>query len=37
MVVCFNQNGSLLPNENTAGLPSAFLTKTLAKTALQIG
>jgi signal transduction histidine kinase len=37
MVVCFDQNGSLLPNENTTGLSSAFLTNTLAKTALQTG
>jgi signal transduction histidine kinase len=37
LVVCFDRNGSLLPNENTAGLPAAFLTTTLAKSALQTG
>jgi signal transduction histidine kinase len=37
MVVCFDQNGSLLPGENTAGLSSAFLTNTLVKSALQTG
>ncbi|HYU76115.1 MAG TPA: ATP-binding protein [Ktedonobacteraceae bacterium] len=36
-VVCFDQNGSLLPDQNTAGLSSAFLTNTLVKTALQTG
>src|SRR5260370_39849424 len=36
-VACFNQNGSLLPGENTTGLPSAFLTNTLVMTALQTG
>ena len=36
-VVCFDQNGSLLPGENTTGLPSAFLTNTLVKTALRTG
>lgn len=35
MVVCFDQNGSLLPNQKTTGLPSAFLTNTLVKSALQ--
>src|SRR5260370_26359779 len=35
LVVCFDQHGSLLPGENTAGLPSAFLTNTLAQTSLQ--
>lgn len=34
-VVCFDQNGSLLPDEDTTGVPSAFLTNTLANTALQ--
>src|SRR5438876_2991474 len=37
LAVCFDQNGSLLPGENTAGLPSAFVTNTLAKSALQTG
>ena len=37
LVACFDQNGSLLPGENTAGLPSAFVTNTLAKSALQTG
>src|SRR5437763_13367331 len=36
-VVCFDRNGSVLPGENTAGLPPAFLTNTLAKSALQTG
>ncbi|HEX6109363.1 MAG TPA: ATP-binding protein [Ktedonobacteraceae bacterium] len=35
MVACFDQNGSLLPNNTTASLPPAFLTNTLAKSALQ--
>ena len=35
LVACFDQKGSLLPGENTAELPAAFLTNTLAKTALQ--
>ncbi|HVB61042.1 MAG TPA: ATP-binding protein [Ktedonobacteraceae bacterium] len=37
LFACFDQNGSLLPNENTAGLPSAFLSNTVVKTALQTG
>jgi signal transduction histidine kinase len=37
MVACFDQNGTLLQNANTAQLPSAFLTNTIAKTALQQG
>src|SRR5205823_12432842 len=37
MVACFDQNGTLLQNANTAELPSAFLTNTIAKTALQEG
>lgn len=37
MVACFDQNGSLLQNGNTASLPSAFLTDNVAKTALQTG
>ncbi len=36
-VVCFNQNGSLLPGQNTRGLSSAFMTNTLVKKALQTG
>ena len=35
MVACFDQNGSLLQNGNTAQLPSAFLNNTLAKKALH--
>jgi signal transduction histidine kinase len=37
MVACFDQNGSLLQDENTAQLPPAFLTTTVVKTALQAG
>jgi signal transduction histidine kinase len=37
IVVCFDQNGSLPPNENTAGLPSAFLNNNLVKSALSTG
>ena len=37
MVVCFDQHGSLLPNENTADLPAAFLSNTVALSALQSG
>lgn len=37
MIACFDQNGSLLQDENTAQLPPVFLTNTLAKTALQAG
>jgi signal transduction histidine kinase len=37
IVVCFDQNGSLPPNENTAGLPSAFLNNNLVKSALLTG
>ena len=37
MVACFDQNGILLQGTNTANLPSAFLSNTLAKTALQDG
>jgi len=36
-VACFDQNGSLLSGQITTGLPSAFLTNTLVKTALQTG
>ena len=37
LAVCFDQNGNLLTGENTAGVPSAFLTNNLVKTALQTG
>lgn len=37
LVVCFNQNGSFLPYEDTTYLPRAFLSNTLVKTALQQG
>src|SRR5437763_5589675 len=37
MVACFDQNGTLLQNRNTAQLPSAFLTNTVAETALREG
>ena len=37
IVACFDQNGSSLSGEDTTGLPSAFLTSSLAKTALQTG
>lgn len=37
MVACFDQNGSLLQDENTAQLPGAFLSNTVAKMALQAG
>src|SRR5207244_7786037 len=37
IVACFDQNGSLLQDENTALLPPAFLTNTVVKTALQEG
>ena len=37
MVACFDQKGSLLQNDYTAQLPSAFLTNTLAKAALKDG
>ncbi len=37
MVACFDQNGSLLQNRNTAQLPPTFLNNTLAKKALQEG
>ena len=36
-VACFDLNGNLLPGQNTTGFPSAFLTNTLVKTALQTG
>ena len=37
IVACFDQNGTLLQNASTASLPSAFLSNSLAKTALQTG
>src|SRR5882724_9300805 len=37
ILACFDQKGMLLHDPNTAHLPSAFLTNTLAKTALQDG
>ncbi len=37
IVVCYDQNGSLPSNENTTGLPSAFLNNNLVKEALQKG
>ncbi len=37
IVACFDQNGILLQDENTALLPPAFLANTIAKTALQEG
>jgi signal transduction histidine kinase len=36
-VACFDQNGNLLPGQDTTGFPSAFLRNTLVKTALQTG
>lgn len=37
IVVCFDQKGSLPSDENTAGLPSAFLNNNLVKSALSTG
>ncbi|HVB20544.1 MAG TPA: ATP-binding protein [Ktedonobacteraceae bacterium] len=37
MVMCFDTQGNLLPNENISGLPSAFITNTLVQSALQNG
>jgi signal transduction histidine kinase len=37
IVVCYDQNGSLPPKENTAGLPPAFLNNNLVKSALHTG
>src|SRR5712692_2170409 len=37
IVVCFDQNGSLPENENTASLPPAFLNDNLVKSALLTG
>lgn len=36
-VACFDPNGSLLSNQNTTRLPSAFLINTLVQTALKTG
>jgi His Kinase A (phospho-acceptor) domain len=36
-VVCFGANGTLLSGQNTSQLPTAFLSNTLVKTALQTG
>jgi signal transduction histidine kinase len=36
MVACFDQNGTLLQNVDTADLPSAFLSNAVAKQALQM-
>ena len=36
-VACFDQNGNLLAGQNTTSFPSAFLTNSIAKTALQTG
>jgi signal transduction histidine kinase len=35
LIVCFDQSGTLLPQEDTTGLPSAFLSNTVARAALQ--
>ena len=35
MTICFDAKGGLLPNQNTTGLPSAFLSNTVALQALQ--
>jgi len=37
LVACFDQNGNLQQNNSTAQLPSAFLSSTVAKKALQTG
>ena len=36
-VACFDQSGTLLSDQNTTGLPPAFLTHTPVQTALQTG
>ena len=36
-VACFDQYGNLLAGQNTTSFPSAFLTNSLVKTALQTG
>ncbi len=36
-VACFDQNGNLLAGQNTTNFPSAFLTNSIVKTALQTG
>jgi signal transduction histidine kinase len=35
LVVCFDQNGALLPGEDISGLPAAFLSNSVAQTALH--
>jgi signal transduction histidine kinase len=35
LVVCFDQNGSLLAGQDTTGLPAVLLTDSVARTALQ--
>ena len=35
LIVCFDTSGALLSREDTTGLPSAFLTNTVARAALQ--
>lgn len=37
LVACYDQHGNLIQGSNTSQLPSAFLTNTLAKTALTQG
>ncbi|HEU0000741.1 MAG TPA: ATP-binding protein [Ktedonobacteraceae bacterium] len=37
LILCFDQNGNLLPNEYTDGVPSAFLSTNLVRMALQTG
>lgn len=37
VVVCFDQNASLLPDQNITGIPSVLLNNTLAHEALQTG
>jgi signal transduction histidine kinase len=37
IAVCYTQNGTLPANENTTGLPSAFLNNDIVKSALQTG
>lgn len=37
LAYCFDQNGSLLPNQSTTGVPSEFFTSTIVQQALQTG
>ncbi len=37
LIVCFDQNGTLVQNTNTLTLPTGFLSNTLVKSALQNG